>query len=92
MICDIHKSFGDLNSIFSPLGSDEVGGIADVSLDELGGTPSRGLLDMWVVLFVDSRDGRMVDSSDRGSLTIIMARVKKREDIIVLSRGEWLHG
>jgi hypothetical protein len=67
-------------------------GIASIGLSELRRMSTRGLLKMIVVCFMKSRDGRMMNASDGGGLTISMARIKKREDIIVLSRGERLHG
>ena len=44
------------------------------------------------VLFMKSRDGRVMDTSNRRDLAITVARIQKREDIIMLSRGERLHG
>ena len=92
LIGNLLKGLGDLHSIFSLLGSDKMDSKASICWSKLGRAPTRGLLNTRAVLFVKSRDGRVMDSSNRGDLAITVARIQKREDVVVLSRGERLHG
>ena len=78
----VGKWVGKLASIFSLFRIDKMSSMVYVGRRKLSRTTPQRLLERRVMLFMDPRDSTGVNTSSPSSCLAILARIKKREDVI----------
>ena len=82
MVDDVGKWVGKLANIFSLSRIDKMPSMVYVGRRKLSMTTPQRLLERRVMLFMDPRDSTGANTSRPGSCIAILARIKKREDVI----------
>ena len=82
LVNDVGKWFGMLASIFSLSRIDKMLSIVYVGRRKLSRMTPQRLLERRVMLFMDPRDSTRANTSRPSSCIAILARIKKREDVI----------
>ena len=91
MVDDVGKWFGELASIFSLSRIDKMLSMVYVGRRQLSRMTPQRLLQRRAMLFMDPRDSTRANTSRPSSCIAILARIKKREDVIDSSSRNRLH-
>ena len=91
LVDDVGKWFGELASIFSLFRIDKMLSMVYVGRRKLSRITPQRLLERRAMLFTDPRDSPMANTSRPSSCIAILARIKKREDVIDSSSRNRLH-
>ena len=91
MVDDVGKWVGKLASIFSLSRIDKMLSMVYVGRRKLSRTTPQRLLERRTMLFMDPRDSTGANTSRPSSCIAILARIKKREDVIDSGSRNRLH-
>ena len=80
LIDDVCESFDDLDSIFHPSSGDEMNSMLDIARGKFGWTATSGLLELRTLFGTKPRDGRCVNTSDRGNGVSRLTSIKLGKD------------
>ena len=91
LVVDVGKWFGELASIFALSRIDKMLSMVYVGRRKISKMTPQRLLERRAMIFMDPRDSTRANISRPGSCIAILARIKKREDVIHSSSRNRLH-